>query len=654
MKRVKWFLLCIILILGAVYIFRDRNPAYGLGVGWSTAGSGPSAAFRDNLFAVGKEIVVITEDFPWGTSFSYEWKVDGEPIENDSERYTPTKEDLEKFISVTVKTNHEEIEPLEIKVFFSRLPVFYIDIENGEYVTSKTEYLNGTLTIQGNERYYSPEILYSGEIQIKGRGNSTWKGTDKKSYHLKLKKNADLFGMGSENDWTMLANPFDETLMRNATAYNLSGQLGLDYMESTWVDVVVNGTYVGNYQLCEKIEASSERIDIMDWEALASEGAKLLVKTGSVAEKDREELKVQMRQDLSWLTTGQVIFQDKAYDLSPVLSIPPRTGGFIMELDMFYDEVSQFMVENQPFMFQEPQYAVTNPKLFEYVKNYVTAFFNAVMHSEDFCVWYEEEERHYTDFFDRESLAAFFLIQEIYFNEDSNAKSTYFYKDIDELAHMGPVWDMDWSSGGEGLNAALYDEWQTLFYSNYSQNNHWYKGLVKDPYFLSVAKECWDTHHEEIFNLVSENGMIDQMYEYLYESGVANNALWSRRGMGFEEEVELFRTWMINRLGWLEQQFASLKTLVDSIGGFEYGGRVELEYANRIVSVQTEASEGVYARLYVNGRRYAEEVLREGAASWALEESLFTKPSDVLQVRVYDENDVQIGSNYIDYRSQQE
>lgn len=51
--------------------------------------------------------------------------------------------------------------------------------------------------------------------------------------------------------------------MRNKLTYDLARDMGLQYaIESAYVDVWLNGGYVGNYLLCEKIEDGKTRVDI--------------------------------------------------------------------------------------------------------------------------------------------------------------------------------------------------------------------------------------------------------------------------------------------------------------------------------------------------------------------------------------------------------
>ena len=123
-----------------------------------------------------------------------------------------------------------------IETYESKLPVVYITTEGGVKITSKEDYVNATMKIQGNDTYTDSEILYDGEIEIRGRGNSTW-NMPKKPYKIKLDKKSNIFDMGKHKHWVLLANYSDASLMRNTLAYNLSGSLGMPQMETVWVDV---------------------------------------------------------------------------------------------------------------------------------------------------------------------------------------------------------------------------------------------------------------------------------------------------------------------------------------------------------------------------------------------------------------------------------
>ena len=102
-------------------------------------------------------------------------------------------------------------------------------------------------------------------LQIRGRGNSTWRKSEKKPYRLKFHAPQRLLGPGFANarDWTLLANHGDKTLIRNALTYELGRFVGLPFCPAyLFVDLFVNGQYLGIYQVSDQVEAGKGRVAV--------------------------------------------------------------------------------------------------------------------------------------------------------------------------------------------------------------------------------------------------------------------------------------------------------------------------------------------------------------------------------------------------------
>ena len=91
-----------------------------------------------------------------------------------------------------------------------------------------------------------------GEMKIKGRGNTTWT-LPKRPYTIQLSAPYRLMGMNQGNTWALLANYHDQTLLRNEVALYMSHEMSLlDFTpDSRFVNLVMNGSYFGIYQICE-------------------------------------------------------------------------------------------------------------------------------------------------------------------------------------------------------------------------------------------------------------------------------------------------------------------------------------------------------------------------------------------------------------------
>lgn len=59
--------------------------------------------------------------------------------------------------------------------------------------------------------------------------------------------------MPKDEDWVLIANYADKTLLRNYTAYNLGEMIGMKYSpRMRYVDLFLNGEYLGNYLIGKK------------------------------------------------------------------------------------------------------------------------------------------------------------------------------------------------------------------------------------------------------------------------------------------------------------------------------------------------------------------------------------------------------------------
>lgn len=97
---------------------------------------------------------------------------------------------------------------------------------------------------------------------IVGHGNSTW-NLLKKPYSLKFSQKTSLFSFPSEKSWLLLANHYDSTMLRNSVANFISRMSNIAYTpKNQFVELVLNGTHKGTYQLFEKIKVSKSRVNI--------------------------------------------------------------------------------------------------------------------------------------------------------------------------------------------------------------------------------------------------------------------------------------------------------------------------------------------------------------------------------------------------------
>ena len=145
----------------------------------------------------------------------------------------------------------------------TNLPTVVINTYGMQEIVSKEEELSSNVYIISKD---GTDILSTTETGVRGRGNASWLYFPKKPYRLKFKsKQSPLDAPASAKKWTLISNYSDKTLMRNILAFEVSRAAGQAYTPYIHpVDVVVNGEYKGCYQLCDQVEAASDRVPAKD------------------------------------------------------------------------------------------------------------------------------------------------------------------------------------------------------------------------------------------------------------------------------------------------------------------------------------------------------------------------------------------------------
>ena len=621
----------------------------------------------------GQKMKASVKHAPADTEFTYVWQNSRTTL-SESDSYTPSASDLNTFLTVRASLKTTGATVAEKKIYCSKLPVIYIDTEDGYGITSKEVYKSATMRIQGNDNFNSTNsTLYDGGISIRGRGNSTWNMSySKLPYKIKLDTKTDLFGFGTSKHWALLANYMDESLLRNKTSYDLSGTMGMVYLKSANVEVILNGVYAGNYQLVGNVRIDKSRVNIHNWEDTASDVAKAIAKKENIKGDAKDALEDYLTEHLDWITSGSVTYNGQTYRIGDYYTGLPKntdgsvdvSGGFLFELDAYYDEKSKFTTNaKQPIMFKNPEYANTNTTMFNTAKEYIQAVEDS-FNASDFYATYQGEKKYYTDLVDMDSLVRYLMLNEFYWNTETMKKSTYMYKDLGGKLFIGPVWDMDWTSNSQisAGETGNYRAWMVVTRSAEAQANSWYKSLIGDPYFVTKLYECYKENRQNFEDIVKTGGILDQQKEYLLESGNANyESGYVRAHVTFESEVERLRTFLQNRLEWLDGQFTSVDTLLASLGKYKASSAISVsadttKENTTTLTVQTGSSSVKKVGFYVNGVLAAATDVTNGTAVYEAPDSLLIKEDgkmNTVQVRGMDASGNLLSngsiSSYVDF-----
>lgn len=384
-----------------------------------------------------------------------------------------------------------------------------------------------THTSSGYMRIYSEKGVptYFGEVErIFGHGNSTW-GSPKKSFALRLEKDGNLLNLGSSSKWLLISNGMDHSQLRNKLVYDMAGECGLPNAIGTeWTDLYINGTYQGLYLLTEKIDISSNGLDIGNLEK----------DTAKVNDKSLDSY------DSYVVDTGVAYVQAWQIPKDPA----DISGGYLMEMDYpvrFDAEPSKFRtIQNQYVVLKNPTYAT--PQQIHYIFGFVQNFEDAL---------YDENGINaggisYLTYIDLPSFAGRYVLDEISKNIDAGYSSYYFYKPrYEDKLYAGPVWDYDTAFGNAG------EQWKSPegFYVNQSG---WSKQFYDKPEFYEEAVR----QYREIYGPYLEQ-LLDRKYdaylEYIGPSAYMDQALWMHNDM--EQSWEYVREFIRDRKEFLDAQW---------------------------------------------------------------------------------------------------
>ena len=162
-----------------------------------------------------------------------------------------------------------------------------------------------------------------------------------------------------------------------------------------------------------------------------------------------------------------------------------------------------------------------------------------------------------------ESAAKYWLVNSISLNGDAySTGSTYIYKkrDVDGTVgklYWGPLWDFDFAWNNNSIT------------EGFKTNGKWTKAMLYDTEeggFVQQVKEYWPEMREELLTLTAEGGVIDGYYEETWRSA-EQDSLINRPGqdVDYKEEVEKLKTWINERVAWVDENLELLDNLIHKV-----------------------------------------------------------------------------------------
>ena len=143
------------------------------------------------------------------------------------------------------------------------VPRIDINTVGGVNISSKEKYIDAEIIIDGKGAF--PSMTDS--VQVRGRGNTSWSSNPnaKNPYRLKFAEKVKPLGMTNGKNWVLLANKMPGSMLTNAYGMKVASLIGTPYPNNIIpVDLYVNGTYKGSYNLTEKVGLYNNSVELDD------------------------------------------------------------------------------------------------------------------------------------------------------------------------------------------------------------------------------------------------------------------------------------------------------------------------------------------------------------------------------------------------------
>lgn len=373
-----------------------------------------------------------------------------------------------------------------------------INTENGAEILGKEKkhYVNCEVIIDSD---FDPwdETLTG---RIRGRGNSTWLWYPKKPYRIKLDEKASVLGLKEEKDWVLLANYRDPTHLMNTFAFVAGNELGLPYTNHTrFVEVTLNGEYIGLYQLTEQVEQGDNRVNVSE------EGGILL----SLDKDDGPELAPDEGDN----------FWSQVYDLPICVKHPEdQTSQQLEEIKQTFAQLEQAIRSNN----------------------------------------YDAVDK----LLDIPSFIDYLMLQELVYNVEIDApRSVYMHKDVGGKWVMGPLWDFDagfdfdWNSMYTGHNYFMSHQ-ELVMGTDPAKHIGGYRvpdfftDLFKNKRFVEEFQARW--------KIVRDKVMVDfwettNLYAQSAQEAMQRNAVRWPIDKDYSDEIDRMKQWLFQRVNYLDK-----------------------------------------------------------------------------------------------------
>ena len=202
-----------------------------------------------------------------------------------------------------LNTSNQSKESLE-----TRLPSLYITLpeERLDSILRNKNYKTSAYAVLVSS---DGDTLFSDYLtHIKSRGNSTFLRAEKKSFSMKLRNRRQLLELKDGKRFTLLANAFDKSQIRNAIALDLAAEMGLPAPRYEFISLYINSEYRGLYQMTNKVEECMDinRIEgfLIEKSGLSLDNPIKIVLPKHISEQENDSMTKLYKEKIAYLSNS--------------------------------------------------------------------------------------------------------------------------------------------------------------------------------------------------------------------------------------------------------------------------------------------------------------------------------------------------------------
>ena len=484
-------------------------------------------------------------------------------------------ENAQYTFTVGNQDSGEEESGTVVFLYTENVPSMYIDTVSGSMESVDSDKKHETSEAASYRIYLTDgEQDSSGMCEIKGRGNSTW-SLAKKPYNLNLNAYNSLLGMSSSTKLALIANFWESTQTRQYYAFEAAQRLGLEYTpEQRFVNVYLNGRYHSLCLLTQRINVNGGTVRITDLDK----------KNKRINQGGSQPDSIVMDTDEDGHEALAYAWEKEPEDVS---------GGYLIEFDNRYDsEDVWFATGTKHMVFKSPD--TPSVREYQYISEYVReaekALFAGAVTDENgdsydgpeaasdgggsLVKWDGEKGvnpdtgKSVWDYFDMDSWARMFVIQDFFVQSDDEFYSFYFYKkEGNPLLYCGPVWDFDLCMGNMNCGDYYLTSEQTLWLRD--GRKRWLHRMDQFPEFRERVAQIYLEEMEPIVRDILENEF-DQNVEMLEKDTRINYLRWGKN-LDYEERIGLFKTLFENRVEFVHDYYSDPDSYCRLLFHFAWG-----------------------------------------------------------------------------------